>query len=325
VSSFGPLLPSNRSAPSGADLLTTKFFRTMTNEHLYIVRSRIDEVLTGRFPQHNQLAAKLLPDTPSTTPAPAANGELAQVLSPSQLDKWRDCQASWYFRYVRRLEDITDGNRALGKAIHKAAEVYARVWIEDKQRLDLGAITTIFRAAMQAELEERIVLQDGDTPESIEMQGVSLLATLHPALNDLNIQQIEVPVEGNIAGVPVRGRIDMLDDQGRVIDLKTAAKSPSGVPHRQRVQLATYKKLVPGCFGECQVITVVKNKTPKVMTMTVTASEADGQMIESLYPLAQEAMRAGLYYPNRESFLCSRRRCSYWAACQAEFGGTVAE
>src|SRR5204862_3541591 len=69
-----------------------------------------------------------LPETPSPASPPAANNELGQVLSPSQLEKWRDCQASWHFRYVRRLEDITDGNRALGKAVHKAAEVYARVW-----------------------------------------------------------------------------------------------------------------------------------------------------------------------------------------------------
>ena len=148
---------------------------------------------------------------------------------------------------------------------------------------------------------------------------------LHPVLNELSIQRVEVPVDGKIGGVLVRGRVDLIDDQGRVIDLKTAAKSPSGVPHRQRVQLATYKKLVPGCFGEAQVITVVKNKTPKVVTTTATAGQADEEMIESLYPLAQEGMRSGLYYPNRESFLCSRRRCSYWAACEKEFGGTVAE
>jgi hypothetical protein len=130
------------------------------------------------------------------------------------LEKWRDCQASWYFRYVRRLEDITDGNRALGKAVHEAAEVYARVWIEDKQRLDLGALTTMFRAAIQAELEQPVVLQDGDTPDSLTTQGVGLLATLHPVLSELSIQRVEVPVDGKIGGVPVRGRIDLLDDQG---------------------------------------------------------------------------------------------------------------
>ena len=40
------------------------------------------------------------------------------------------------------------------------------------------------------------------------------------------------------------------------------------------------------------------------------SSQADEQLTEFLYRLAQEGMRSGLYYPNRESFLCSRRRCS---------------
>ena len=42
-----------------------------------------------------------------------------------------------------------------------------------------------------------------------------------------------------------------------------------------------------------------------------------------MYPLVQEAMRSGLYVPNRASFLCSRKYCPHWQRCEDEYGGKV--
>ena len=44
-----------------------------------------------------------------------------------------------------------------------------------------------------------------------------------------------------------------------------------------------------------------------------------------IYPLVQEAMRSGLYTPNRKSMFCSRSGCPFWKACEAEYGGEVEE
>ena len=38
-----------------------------------------------------------------------------------------------------------------------------------------------------------------------------------------------------------------------------------------------------------------------------------------------DTIRAGVFNPNRSSYLCSRKYCSYWRACQREFGGKVPE
>ena len=42
-----------------------------------------------------------------------------------------------------------------------------------------------------------------------------------------------------------------------------------------------------------------------------------------LYPMAQKAMGAGMYCPNRQSMLCSQKHCSFWERCEGEFGGRV--
>jgi hypothetical protein len=58
-----------------------------------------------------------------------------------------------------------------------------------------------------------------------------------------------------------------------------------------------------------------------VVTQEFTVSPADPKMTEKLYPLVREAMREGIYLPNRSSSLCSYRNCSFAAVCEAEFGG----
>ena len=47
------------------------------------------------------------------------------------------------------------------------------------------------------------------------------------------------------------------------------------------------------------------------------------KMTEKLYPLVREAMREGIYLPNRSSNLCSYKHCAFATVCEAEFGGCV--
>ena len=46
--------------------------------------------------------------------------ELAEVLSPSQLRCFMDCQARWWFKYDLRYPDPPTGEFALGRAVHAA-------------------------------------------------------------------------------------------------------------------------------------------------------------------------------------------------------------
>ena len=52
-------------------------------------------------------------------------------------------------------------------------------------------------------------------------------------------------------------------------------------------------------------------------------NEADIQLTNALYPVAQEAMRRGYYLPNRGSAHCSHHQCPHWRRCEQDFGGVV--
>lgn len=140
---------------------------------------------------------------------------------------------------------------------------------------------------------------------------------------EIEAAALELPVQGVIGGVPVRGFVDLLDTSGRVIDLKTAARKPTGVGADYAFQVATYARLCPGASGKARIDTLVATKSPQVVTQEYTVSPADLKMTVKLYPLVREAMREGIYLPNRSSNLCSFKQCSFAAECEGEFGGRV--
>jgi hypothetical protein len=63
----------------------------------------------------------------------------------------------------------------------------------------------------------------------------------------------------------------------------------------------------------------------QLVQQAYTVSDRDLRATEVLYPLVQLGMRSGLYFPRRQSLLCSRRHCAFWRECEREYGGTIAE
>jgi hypothetical protein len=145
---------------------------------------------------------------------------------------------------------------------------------------------------------------------------IEVAPSIHP-------RAVEAEVSGEIAGVKVTGRVDVLDVEGRIHDFKSSGRTPNDVEPDQLFQLATYAELIPEASGEVRIHSLVKLKSPKLVQLTRTIDAEDRAAIEKQYPLAQEGMRQGLYMPNRCSMLCSRRNCAFWRECQTEFGGKV--
>ena len=56
-----------------------------------------------------------------------------------------------------------------------------------------------------------------------------------------------------------------------------------------------------GATGKARVDHLVATKSPQVVTQEYTVSPADLKMTEKLSPLVREAMREGIYLPNRGS------------------------
>jgi CRISPR/Cas system-associated exonuclease Cas4 (RecB family) len=247
------------------------------------------------------------------------------VLSPSQAKTFLSCSAKWYFKYVCRRPDPPTGALTVGSAIHEALGQNFAQKLETRKDLPPAGLVAIYRSSWQS-LQTETEFREDEDPSDLSRQGEQLaLKYLEEAAPHIEPAAVEIPVSGNIGGVPVRGFIDLLDVNGCVIDIKSKAQKPSKVEFDHKFQVATYRKLEPGASGAGRVDTLVKTAKPQLVQLPFQVSAADLTMTEMLYPAVQQAIRAEQFLPNRGSNLCSRKYCSFWRACQNTFGGEVAE
>jgi hypothetical protein len=207
-----------------------------------------------------------------------------------------------------------------------ALAVNFREKIETHEDLETSGVVIVFREAWMEQVPETAFTSD-ESQGDLRRLGERLVAkymdevapTVEPAAVELNVQ-------GEIAGVAVRGRVDVLDVldvEGRLIDFKTASRRPSSVSPDYAFQLATYRQITPGASGEVRIDSMVKTQAVQIVQQAYTVGEPDIRATQVLYPMAQNAMGSGMYCPNRQSLLCSQKHCSFWKHCEGEFGGQV--
>jgi hypothetical protein len=314
-----------------------RYWERYSKDQLAQMRERISTVLDD-FDRQFDLFAPAEPApvkreaAPTTAPlalvpAPAAapdrTNDLGAVLSPSSVKLFLfTCSARWWFKYGAGLADPPSGSLVRGRVVHKVAEWFFRAK-KAGQPVDPDELAQPFEAAWDEAAQTASFHKDDDVELLKRQAAVLARKYLDEAAPDIQPAEIELPVSGTIGGVQVRGIVDLLDTTGRIVDLKTAARKPSGVSPDYAFQLATYRAITPGASGKVRIDTLVATKTPQLVTLGYEVSLADQFMCEHLYPHVREGIREGLYFPNRCANLCSRKTCNFWQACEKEFGGTV--
>ena len=260
---------------------------------------------------------------PSTNGALAAKTDPAPVLSPSQVRCFFECPARWWFKYGLQLPERKNSSLALGLAVHQALEVNFREKLETQEDLETTGVVIVFREAWMEQVPQTEFALDesqGDLRRVGERLVTKYMDQVAPTVEPA---AVELDVQGEISGVAVRGRVDVLDVEGRLIDFKTASRRPSCVSPDYAFQLATYRQITPGASGAVRIDSLVKTQTVQIVQQAYTVEEPDIRATQVLYPMAQKAMGSGMYCPNRQSMLCSQKHCSFWKHCEEEFGGRV--
>ena len=311
--------------PVAAENFTYRFFDKLPGETLVKLRDVAGQVIDDRarqfglFEPEQQLEE--IPAIPVRKP-PAVPG-LADVLSPSQVRTFMDCQARWWYKYGQKIPETMTSARALGIAVHEALQFNFEQKLTTREDLGPEEVVFIFGQRWEA-ITAWTEFREDESRAELKAKGealVRLFMTQRAA--DVQPAQVEIAVEGEIGGVAVRGRLDVIDEEGRIHDFKTASSKPSSIDAMYRFQVASYSQLAPGASGFVRLDTIVKTKVPQLVSQEWRIDASDLHATETLYPLAQAAMLKGYYMPNRQSTLCSRRQCSYWRNCQSDYGGTV--
>jgi CRISPR/Cas system-associated exonuclease Cas4 (RecB family) len=286
-----------------------------------IVTSTAEQALPAPAEPSPALVRPLIPALRVLEPAPQP--EAANVLSPTQVRTFLDCSAKWWFRYGLRLPEPKTSSLALGSAVHETLAENFRQKIDTREDLDIFGLAALFRQSWARQKEEAVFDPDEDADQLWLLGEQIVRKYVEEAAPSIDPAGVEFEVSGRIGGVPVRGYIDLMDVHGAVIEIKTAARKPPGVPFDHALQVATYRSLSPHASGEARLDVLVKTKTIQLAQHRYTVTESDLHAVRVLYPLVQDGIRSGLYFPNRRSMLCSRRHCAFWRHCEREFGGQV--
>jgi hypothetical protein len=217
----------------------------------------------------------VLPDPPAPPNRPSRVEELQQTASASRLGLWHQCRFKFYFRYVLRLQKPPTPALHVGKVVHAVLQAWnlAR-W--RREPFVLERFQGRFDRSWQEENKGAAIDWDGEEPEQ-RATAWSMLETYFaqtPIRADEPPEAVEVRVEANLAehGLPILiGILDLVRAGGRIVDFKTAGKTPDAkqAEHQHESQLCCYSVLYRDATGQreagLELHHLVKLKTPKVI------------------------------------------------------------
>ncbi|MDI6617870.1 MAG: PD-(D/E)XK nuclease family protein [Clostridiales bacterium] len=246
--------------------------------------------------------------------------------SVSQLNMYLRCPAQYYYRYIEGLILPPNATITRGKTVHKGIEINYKQKMKTHENMPLNDLKDIVAEEFDREAEDTDFRNDdrGKTKDS----AVTLAATYHTKIA-ANIQPVGVEQEINIplAGTTLKGYIDLIDNAGYIRDTKTASKSPAKNTADKSIQLTAYALAYRRIYGQPEAGVIldylVDGKVPKAATL---ASSRTGAQIKRFCSIAYyicNAIKAGCFYPNINSLMCSPKWCGYWDKCHKDFGGDM--
>lgn len=252
-------------------------------------------------------------------------------LSATQMELYSKCPEAYRRRYIEG-EKIPPGVAMLkGTGLHRGAETNFRQKIESHRDLPTSDIVDAAVAAFEGELARGFQLDKDE--ESIGAENVigdakddvADMAEFHakkqaPDYQPVRVEEtvrIELPGPRDLLAV-----IDLGDDQGRVVDFKTAKKSKGQGDADDSVQLTVYAAAHQALTGEPPALvrldTIVQtSKETKRQILDSTRGPADIESLAHRINSISAAVDAGVFPPTTPgAWWCGSKWCGYHATCR---------
>ena len=204
---------------------------------------------------------------------PASVEKLKTTVSASRLNCWLQCRLKFYFRYVLKIAKPKTAALHFGSVVHLVLQQWnLERW--RKQPFEIAKLKQVFATGW---LEQGGAIDwDGEEPEQKNLAWLVLekYFTDTPIKANERPEAVEVPVEADLSahGLPrLIGILDLVRSGARIVDFKTAAKTPDSdmALHQNGVQLDCYSVLYRENTGQREagreLHHLVKTKVPKVV------------------------------------------------------------
>jgi putative RecB family exonuclease len=201
--------------------------------------------------------------------------ELLKTVSASRLNCWHQCRLKFHFRYVRQIKRPPTPALHSGSVAHAVLQAWNQ-WRWRGEPFQIERLKTLFEDDWETRQQDHVIDWEGEEAKQRDTTWACLEAYFleTPVKNDERPEGVEVRVEADLShyGLPVLvGIIDLVRAGGRIVDFKTAGKTPDPeqLPHQHSTQLAAYGVLYREATGKresgFELHHLIRTKTPKVI------------------------------------------------------------
>ena len=246
-------------------------------------------------------------------------------LSVSQVNAYLACPLKYRFQYVDQIpRPWRAAALAFGSSIHAAIEWF---WIQRQfgKVPDTTEVLKIFDADWYAQNLEPLVFSERESKDGLLSKGHEMLQLYVNEQADRPIpvgveQPFEVdlhdPETGEVLDLRFRGFIDLIEQDGTVVDLKTAGRSLENGGLERHIQLSAYALaglILTGRIPKLRLDMLFKTVRPRFERLGTTRTTAELAWVARLIQEVSLAIQTEHFFPN-PSWRCSE--CEYFAHCQ---------
>ena len=240
-------------------------------------------------------------------------------ISITQVKTYLRCPLEYKFKYIDGLYMPQSGAVTLGKSMHRAIEQNYRQKIETKHDLPLRNMIEIFNEAYDYLLPET-EFDSGENAEMLRREGMRLLSIYHAVISpniqpEMVEQQFSIRLRG--LDVPLVGIVDLVDENGIIIDHKTAKRSYNSQTVERDLQLSVYamayRALTKRRENGVRLDVMVRGRKPKIQRLAGKRSDNQLRRHANVIRKVREAIEKEIFYPN-ESYYCNI--CKYTKFCE---------
>lgn len=162
-------------------------------------------------------------------------------LSPTSIRTYERCHYMYHLRYTERIRVPSTTAQLLGRAVHTVIEAYYKAK-RDGKNLDTEAAFDVLDDSLDATLHELDEEGRGELEDLRELGYDLVEYYVEEVAPHIRPHLIEERFSFNVPGVdvPIVGYVDLVDQEGTVIDHKTAASPFPADYLAHDVQLLTY-------------------------------------------------------------------------------------
>ena len=242
----------------------------------------------------------------------------------TELKAYLKCGKMWEFRYLKGIKTPPSPALTLGSSVDAAVTANLAQKIQSKSDMSKDEILDVYSSDFESRKQETEWLDEN--PGKQKDMGVRLVS-LHHDLVAPNIMPATVQEFFNLetnAGYDLFGTMDLVEENGTVVDTKTSRLKYDEAAVSRNFQATLYdfayeslRKVPAKGFRFDVLIKPTVTKGPTLQQVEGKVTQADREWLFDGIHNVHKAIQAGVALPAPEgSWYCSQKWCGYWDQCK---------